>query len=98
MIPSSFDYHAPATLAEAVALLGKYPEDAKVLSGGQSLRALSAHVTSYTLAFTPAIVWVADDLSPAGVVGTVAAIFIPHFIQDDGRLLDLYLRRVKRSG
>ena len=37
MIPSSFDYHAPATLAEAVALLGKYPEDAKVLSGGQSL-------------------------------------------------------------
>jgi len=37
VIPSRFDYHAPATLAEAVALLGQYPDDAKVLSGGQSL-------------------------------------------------------------
>ena len=37
MIPGSFDYHAPKTLAEAVALLGRYGEDAKVLSGGQSL-------------------------------------------------------------
>ena len=37
MIPSSFDYHAPGDLAEAVALLGRYGDDAKVLSGGQSL-------------------------------------------------------------
>jgi carbon-monoxide dehydrogenase medium subunit len=37
MIPGSFDYHAPKTLAEAVALLGQYGGDAKVLSGGQSL-------------------------------------------------------------
>jgi aerobic carbon-monoxide dehydrogenase medium subunit len=37
MIPSSFDYHAPGDLAEAVALLGRLGEDAKVLSGGQSL-------------------------------------------------------------
>jgi carbon-monoxide dehydrogenase medium subunit len=37
MIPGSFDYHAPKTLAEAVALLGKYGDEAKVLSGGQSL-------------------------------------------------------------
>jgi carbon-monoxide dehydrogenase medium subunit len=37
MIPGSFDYHAPKTLAEAIALLGRYGEDAKVLSGGQSL-------------------------------------------------------------
>ena len=37
MIPGSFDYHAPKTLAEAIALLGQYGEDAKVLSGGQSL-------------------------------------------------------------
>jgi len=37
MIPGSFDYHAPKTLAEAVALLGRYRDDAKVLSGGQSL-------------------------------------------------------------
>ncbi len=37
MIPSAFDYHAPATLQEAVALLGQYRDGAKVLSGGQSL-------------------------------------------------------------
>ena len=37
MIPGSFDYHAPHTLAEAIDLLGKHPDDAKVLSGGQSL-------------------------------------------------------------
>jgi aerobic carbon-monoxide dehydrogenase medium subunit len=37
MIPASFDYHAPATLAEAVGLLTKYRDTAKVLSGGQSL-------------------------------------------------------------
>jgi carbon-monoxide dehydrogenase medium subunit len=37
MIPASFDYHAPQTLEEAVALLASHPDDAKVLSGGQSL-------------------------------------------------------------
>ncbi len=37
MIPSAFDYHAPATLAEAIALLEEHGEVAKVLSGGQSL-------------------------------------------------------------
>jgi carbon-monoxide dehydrogenase medium subunit len=37
MIPSQFDYHAPATLAEAVSLLARLGESAKVLSGGQSL-------------------------------------------------------------
>jgi aerobic carbon-monoxide dehydrogenase medium subunit len=37
MIPSAFDYHTPATLPEAVAMLGRFGEEAKVLSGGQSL-------------------------------------------------------------
>ena len=37
MIPAAFDYHAPATLGEAVQLLERYGEEAKVLSGGQSL-------------------------------------------------------------
>jgi carbon-monoxide dehydrogenase medium subunit len=37
MIPAPFDYHAPETLAEALALLASHPDDAKVLSGGQSL-------------------------------------------------------------
>jgi aerobic carbon-monoxide dehydrogenase medium subunit len=37
MIPAAFDYHAPSSLAEAVALLTKFGDGAKVLSGGQSL-------------------------------------------------------------
>jgi carbon-monoxide dehydrogenase medium subunit len=37
MIPASFDYHAPQTLEEAVALLARHRDEAKILSGGQSL-------------------------------------------------------------
>jgi aerobic carbon-monoxide dehydrogenase medium subunit len=37
MIPAAFDYHSPRTLPEALELLGRYRDDAKVLSGGQSL-------------------------------------------------------------
>src|SRR6478736_4543863 len=37
MIPVSFDYQAPATLEEAVSLLAKDPDGAKVLAGGHSL-------------------------------------------------------------
>src|SRR3954451_9685923 len=37
MIPAPFDYHAPASLADAIGLLQQHGDDAKVLSGGQSL-------------------------------------------------------------
>jgi carbon-monoxide dehydrogenase medium subunit len=37
MIPAAFEYHRPSTLQDAVALLGRLGEDAKVLAGGQSL-------------------------------------------------------------
>ena len=37
MYPASFEYHAPTTLAEAIALLERYGDEAKVLSGSQSL-------------------------------------------------------------
>lgn len=37
MIPGKFEYHAPASLDEAIALLARYKDDVKVLSGGQSL-------------------------------------------------------------
>lgn len=37
MIPAPFEYHAPATLADAVSLLRDIGSDAKILSGGQSL-------------------------------------------------------------
>jgi CO/xanthine dehydrogenase FAD-binding subunit len=38
--PVKFDYHAPASLDAAVALLQRYGGDAKVLAGGQSLMPL----------------------------------------------------------
>ena len=37
MIPASFDYHAPTTLDEALALLARLGDTAKILAGGQSL-------------------------------------------------------------
>lgn len=37
MKPSTFDYYAPASLEEALALLTKHGSDAKPLAGGQSL-------------------------------------------------------------
>lgn len=37
MIPGSFDYHCPDSVAKAVALLARLGEDARVLAGGHSL-------------------------------------------------------------
>ena len=37
MIPQPFEYHAPPTLPEALALLGEYGDAAKLLAGGHSL-------------------------------------------------------------
>src|SRR2546428_7233720 len=37
MIPAAFGYPAPSTVGEATALLARLGEDAKILSGGQSL-------------------------------------------------------------
>jgi carbon-monoxide dehydrogenase medium subunit len=37
MIPAAFEYFRPSTLSEAIHLLQEHGEDAKILSGGQSL-------------------------------------------------------------
>ena len=37
MIPPAFEYLRPATIPEAISLLQQYGDDAKILSGGQSL-------------------------------------------------------------
>ncbi len=37
MIPGEFEYHAPTSVAEAVGLLERLGEDAKILAGGHSL-------------------------------------------------------------
>jgi hypothetical protein len=57
-------------------------------------RALLSHVFTYTLCFVPALIWMSDDLG-AGVVWVAALVFIPHVIQDDGRLLTWFIFTVK---
>ena len=37
MYPASFDYHTPGSVQEAISLLGKLRDDAKLLAGGHSL-------------------------------------------------------------
>jgi len=37
MIPGSFEYHRPASLSEAIALLGELDSDARLIAGGHSL-------------------------------------------------------------
>jgi len=52
MIPSTFDYHAPTTLEEAIGLLARHGDEAKVMSGGQSLLPL----LKLRLGFAPHVV------------------------------------------
>src|SRR3954451_20908249 len=59
-----------------------------------SSRGLLLHTLTYTLAFVPGLVWLASDIG-AWVLPVAVLIAVPHMIQDDGRLLDGYMRRVK---
>ncbi len=61
---------------------------------GAPRRALCSHAATYTLAFVPALIWLSGALG-VGVVGAALLIGLPHLVQDDGRLLGLYLERVK---
>jgi Protein of unknown function (DUF3307) len=68
------------------------------LSGrGVSRRALFSHVTSYTIAFVPAFVWIATQLDAGWAVVAAVLVFLPHLVIDDGRVVRLYLSRVKRA-
>jgi hypothetical protein len=60
----------------------------------QSRRALLSHITTYTLAFVPALIWLLDDID-AWVIGVAALIALPHMVQDDGRLLERYIAFIK---
>ncbi len=60
----------------------------------EAQRALASHVLTYTLAYVPAFVWLADDIG-AKLIPVVALVAIPHWVQDDGRLLTLYIENVK---
>jgi hypothetical protein len=58
-------------------------------------RALVTHIVTYMVAFVPALVWIGIETSASRAVAIGAVIAVPHLIQDDRRLLDAYMARVK---
>jgi hypothetical protein len=60
-------------------------------------RALLAHVTSYTLAFVPAFVWIGLELDAVWACVAAVLVFLPHLLIDDGRVVGVYLVRVKHA-
>jgi len=63
----------------------------------ESRRALASHILCYTIAYVPAFVWLGSEIG-ATLVPVVALVAAPHWIQDDGRPLTLYLTKVKGPG
>lgn len=60
-------------------------------------RALFSHLTTYIVAFVPALVWIGGELGLGKALAVAALIWFPHLVIDDGRLLQAYMRVVKRS-
>ncbi|HZO06587.1 MAG TPA: DUF3307 domain-containing protein [Solirubrobacterales bacterium] len=58
-------------------------------------RALGTHIVTYMLCFVPALVWIAAEGGLARAVLAAIVVAVPHWVQDDGRLLDLYMAAVK---
>jgi len=61
----------------------------------ENRRALTSHVVSYMAAFVPALIWIGIETDVAWAVLTAVVIALPHLIQDDRRLLDAYMAKVK---
>lgn len=65
------------------------------LSGGVAFRALVSHVTTYTLAFAPTLIWIGNELDAGWGLLAAALIFLPHLVLDDGRVVRFWIARVK---
>jgi aerobic carbon-monoxide dehydrogenase medium subunit len=81
MKAAPFEYHAPRTLDEALALLGEFGDEAKVLAGGQSLVPILAlrlsrfeHLVDLNRIAALRYVGVADGITRVGAMTTQAAI------------------------
>jgi hypothetical protein len=62
-----------------------------------SRTALLHHGMTYTAAFVPALLGVARRTSLTRAVGVAALIALPHMAIDDGRVVNAYMTRVKRT-
>jgi hypothetical protein len=57
-------------------------------------RALLSHLTTYSLAYLPAMIWISSRLHWSTLL-ILVAVAVPHMVQDDGRLITAYVRKVK---
>ena len=60
-------------------------------------RALFSHLSTYSLTFVPAFIWIADKESAGRLVATLAIVVLTHLVQDDRRLLYRYTITVKKA-
>lgn len=58
-------------------------------------RALRNHILTYTASFLPALIWIASEASLARAILIGIVVAVPHWIQDDGRLLNAWMVVVK---
>ena len=63
----------------------------------KSRKALVNHTLTYTAAFVPALLGVARRASVPRALGAAALIALPHIVIDDGRVVNSYMSRVKRT-
>jgi len=94
MIPAAFDYYAPTSVDEALALLGEH-EDAKVLAGGQSLLPvlrlrLAAPETIIDLGRIEELRGVREDGDDALVIGAMT----PHSVVQSDPLVAEHARLI----
>ena len=61
----------------------------------QGRRALATHVTTYMVAFVPALVWIALETSAIRAVAVAVLVAVTHLAIDEGRLVRIWLRDVK---
>jgi hypothetical protein len=57
-------------------------------------KALLSHTRNYSVGYVPAFIWISSGLGWNTLI-VAAAVVVPHFVQDDGRALRAYMRRVK---
>jgi carbon-monoxide dehydrogenase medium subunit len=75
MYAASFDYHRPSTVDEAIALLTKHGDDAKVLAGGHSLiPAMKLRLARPTIVIDIARIANLSDIREAGGRITIGAL------------------------
>ena len=60
-------------------------------------RALFSHLSTYSLSFVPAFIWIGSKQSAGRLIATIAIVTLTHLVQDDRRLLYRYTVTVKKA-